>query len=45
VRVVRHLSLKFFREHLVEHFDILFEQGKIVWPRSRGISPIARLAL
>ena len=32
VRLVRHLSLDFLRGRLVEHFDIIFKQGKIHWP-------------
>lgn len=40
VRVVRNLSLHYFRERLVEHFDIQFKAGKIKWPRSRGQEPI-----
>jgi len=31
-RIVRDLNQDFFRKRLVEHFDILFEQHKIVWP-------------
>ena len=31
-RVVRKLSQDYFRAKLVEHFDIMFHQGKIVWP-------------
>ena len=36
VRVVRKLSMRYFRSKLVEHFDIKWRQGKIVWPKSRG---------
>ena len=36
VRVVRKLSLKYFRSKLVEHFDILWSRNQVVWPRSRG---------
>jgi hypothetical protein len=32
VGVVRDLDFEFFRGRLVEHFDILFKQQKIVWP-------------
>jgi hypothetical protein len=32
-RVVRKLKLSYFRERLIEHFDILWRQQKIVWPR------------
>ena len=31
-RIVKNLSFEFFRNKLVEHFTILWEQGKIVWP-------------
>ena len=37
VRLVRHLSLDFFRGRLVEHFDIIFKQGKIHWTSRIGI--------
>lgn len=36
---VRSLSLDYFRSKLIEHFDIKFKQGEIVWPRSRGQEP------
>jgi hypothetical protein len=39
IRVVRNLSLNYFRGRLVEHFDIMFKEGKITWPRSRGKQP------
>ena len=32
VRVVGKLSFNYFRERLIEHFDILFKNKKIVWP-------------
>ena len=32
-RVVRLLPFEFFRRKLIEHFEILFERRKIVWPR------------
>ena len=35
VRVVRKLGLGFFRSRLVEHYDILWKQNKITWPKSR----------
>ena len=41
VRIVRNLSLKYFRSKLVEHFDIKFRRNELVWPRSRGAKPIA----
>jgi len=33
VRVVRNLTLNYFRSRLVEHHDILFQQHKLVWPQ------------
>lgn len=39
VRVVRNLSLNYFRGRLVEHFHIKFMEGKVKWPRSRGKVP------
>ena len=44
VRHVRHLSLAVFRCLLVNHFDILFSQNNIVWPR-RYQTPQRRLLL
>jgi len=32
VRIVRQLSFNYFRERLIEHFNILFKSKKIVWP-------------
>jgi DDE superfamily endonuclease len=32
-RIVKNLSLQFFRDRLIEHFDILWEQGEITWPQ------------
>jgi hypothetical protein len=32
LRIVRKLSLPYFRDRLVKHFDILFRQNKIKWP-------------
>ena len=37
VQLVCHISLDFFHGCLVEHFDILFKQGKIHWPSRTGI--------
>ena len=34
VRRVNSLSLEFFRSKLVEHFNVLFEQNKVVWPKA-----------
>ena len=39
VRVVRHMSLKYFPSRLAEHFNIVFKEGKLEWPRSRGNRP------
>ena len=39
VRVVNKLSLKYFRERLVEHFKILFHRGELEWPQRRGDTP------
>jgi hypothetical protein len=32
---INSLSLPFFRSKLVTHFAILYEQNKIVWPKSK----------
>jgi hypothetical protein len=32
VRVVRDLDFNFFRGRLVEHFDIMFQEGTVQWP-------------
>jgi DDE superfamily endonuclease len=32
VRAVRHLRLKYFREKLIEHFDVCYENKTIRWP-------------
>jgi hypothetical protein len=39
VRVVHLLSQKFFRDRLVEHFDIMYQRDKIQWPKRRGAKP------
>ena len=39
VRVVRHLSVKFFRYRLVEHFNIQFRRRELMWPHGRGTKP------
>ena len=36
-RIVADLPFDFFRQKLVEHFDILFQSKKIVWPKSGNI--------
>jgi hypothetical protein len=33
VRVVRKLSLAYFKERLIEHFDIMWQRKQIIWPR------------
>ena len=38
-RIVRNLSLQFFRGRLIEHFDILFSQNAIFWPQ-RNHAPV-----
>jgi hypothetical protein len=30
---VRKLPLTFFRSKLIQHFDILYRSGKLIWPR------------
>jgi hypothetical protein len=39
IRVVRKLSQNYFCRKLVEHFDILWTQNKVVWPK-RHRSPV-----
>ena len=34
---VRLLPFEVFRKRLVEHFDILFQKGKLQWPSRTGI--------
>ena len=36
IRIVRTLSQKYFRERLVENFDIRFQQQNLVWPKRNG---------
>ena len=36
VRSVRDLDFEYFRGRLVEHFDILYAKGLIVWPSRHG---------
>jgi hypothetical protein len=36
IRVVRKLHRDYFRRKLVEHFDILWRQNKIQWPKRHG---------
>jgi hypothetical protein len=35
VRIVRYLSLQYFRKKLIEHFDIMFKRYQLVWPKHR----------
>ena len=37
VRVVKDLSLSYFRHKLIQHFDIAFQRNEIVWPGRRNI--------
>jgi len=39
VRSVGSLSLAFFRDRLVEHFNIMFQRGELQWPSRRGKAP------
>ena len=41
VRVVCHLSLKFFRSRLVEHLNIHFRRRALMCPHGRGAKPSA----
>jgi hypothetical protein len=36
VWVVRNLSMDYFRDRLIEHFDLLWQENKIKWPSRRG---------
>jgi hypothetical protein len=36
VRVVKDLSLAYFRNKLIEHFDISFHRNEIIWPGKRN---------
>lgn len=38
LRVIRNLSLKYFRSKLIEHLNICFQSDQIVWPQGRGSS-------
>jgi len=41
VRVVKNLSLGYFRKKLVEHFDIKWQRNEIKWPSRRGPAPVS----
>jgi hypothetical protein len=36
VRVVKDLSLAYFRNKLIQHFDISFQRNEIIWPGKRN---------
>ena len=36
INYVKNLSADVFQQKLIEHFDILFKQHKVVWPRSKN---------
>ena len=40
---VRNLSLNYFRSKLVEHFDIMFWNHEVHWPKWRGATPFVDL--
>ena len=40
---VRNLSLNYFRSKLVEHFDIMFWNHEVHWPKWRGATPLVDL--
>lgn len=42
-RKVGSLSLNYFRDRLVEHFDIKFKAGQVQWPKLRGKQMVASL--
>ena len=42
-RNVGSLSLNYFRDRLVEHFDIKFKAGQLQWPTLRGKQIVASL--
>jgi hypothetical protein len=35
-RVVKNLSLQYFRSKLIQHFDIAFKRNEIQWPGRRN---------
>jgi hypothetical protein len=37
VRIVRNLSLAFFRARLIEHFDIRWQRHELVWPQRNNV--------
>ena len=37
VRVVKNMSMFDFRRRLIEHFNILWRQGKVKWPSRTGV--------
>jgi hypothetical protein len=36
IRIVRYLSLTYFRNKLIQHFDIMFQRYQLVWPQHRA---------
>jgi hypothetical protein len=41
ILLVKNLSQAYFRSRLVEHFDILYQRGEIIWPkRNSSMEPI-----
>ena len=38
IRIVKDLSLDYFRDRLIEHFDILWERHEVVWPSRNGVA-------
>lgn len=38
IRIVRYFSLKYFRNKLIQHFDIMFKRYQLVWPQHREIT-------
>ena len=36
IKIVRHLSLAYFRKKLIVHFDIMFKRFQLLWPQHRG---------
>jgi hypothetical protein len=39
VQYVRKMSLDHFRNRLIEHFDIMWKQHKVMWPKRREKVP------
>jgi hypothetical protein len=43
-RIVRYQSLTYFRNKLIQHFDIMFKRYELVWPHINELININRLA-